>query len=964
MHDTRLIHAVTAGAGGSVHLFPGQGDFAVSALVRAVRSGGPVRDAVREVFASVDQVASERGLPALGPWLLGPSPVNGRDLAAAPTGTSQLALFATSVAVHRALCTTRGAPGAVLGVSFGEIAALTCADVLTLEDGARLAHDLARILSTCPGGLTLLACGETDALALIGRSGVAAVAVACVNDDQETVLSGPLADLSDVEKLAADHGVAAVRLRLPFSSHHPSLTDQARRFAAAIRRYPVGRPRCAVFSAVAGRAYVVGDDMARCLADCLIRPARLPAVLPAVADTCPGALLEAGTGSALAHSSRRVLADRAPAVHAPLADADFTWRPAATPAGGVESRPRRSREAAALSPVSAAGLIDAGCDPSFLDALRDALTPRPAADHQPGPVNRSRHLVHGLRRLTLGLPTARLLLSAPDRMAALHAWTAVADPALCMTAVNHYLLCLGSMAQLAPDHAALESHFDALESGRARGTYLITEVGQANSHLATGTRAEFDARTREFVLDTPEPAAAKFSSVGGMGSPQIGVALARLVVRDRDCGVFPFVVDLTDSDGPLPGVEISSVIEVGALPLDYAQIRFRRLRLPFAHWLRDSAGISADGTFHDPLGSADARLQRTLCVGRTLWGVLPTAAAAVSCEASVLALRYARQRRTQGRLAPGTPLIDYRTQQHAVLGALADSYALTCAAGQARALWAQALAAHSPTADGDGGGGGDAMTFSPWAAVSRPLAAYKAHTARAAARITAECQRRCGLAGHLDVNRLAAYHGFFHAFDPAGGDSQLIFYDLGRALADEPAPLHAPMPADLDAESPDWWPAVLRTHQRRLTRALQRSRAESGPPGTGGFTAWNPLLEHAGELGEVYAARLEAEDTVRALTHLQDPRLTAVLPTLAALHGTLSARRWAGSLLAAGTLRPRHLQHLTQVADHLCDRLLPQLTLLEDVFAHPQQIVLAPLGEPDYNQALADTLSWTPGGTP
>ncbi|MFD0573721.1 hypothetical protein ACFQ0T_36495 [Kitasatospora gansuensis] len=236
------------------------------------------------------------------------------------------------------------------------------------------------------------------------------------------------------------------------------------------------------------------------------------------------------------------------------------------------------------------------------------------------------------------------------------------------------------------------------------------------------------------------------------------------MVAGADCGVFSFVVDLVDKDGLRPGVEMSDTIELSALPLDYAQFRFHNLRLPYEHWLRDSAVIDADGVFRDPLGSPDLRLQRTLCVGQVLWAVLPSALAAISRQSAVLALRYARRRRTQGRLAPGTPLLDYRTQQHGVLGALAEAFALTCAASRSLTVLAE-----SGVAAGDGAVRevDGPMTFAPWSAVSRPLSAYKAHTVRAAARITADCQRHCGFSGHLDVNRLAAYHGFSRSFDAA-----------------------------------------------------------------------------------------------------------------------------------------------------------------------------------------------------
>ncbi|MEW1580285.1 acyltransferase domain-containing protein [Streptomyces microflavus] len=312
----------------SVHLFPGQGDFSVSSLVRAARTTPGLRTAVREVFEEVDAVAAERGLPELGRWLLGPEPPSGRDLALAATGTAQLALFGASVAVHRALSGAYGVPSAAVGVSFGEIAALTAAGVFGVADGARAAHDLAVVLASCPGGLTALSCSERSARALLEEAGAAEAVVAVVNDELSVVVAGPTAALVLVEKAAGDRRVGAVRLQLPFSSHHPALGRAAEEFAAAVRAYPRSGARFPVHSAVAGRRYGPTDDLAARLADCLVRPAAVPPVLRQVMAYRPGVLFEAGTGSALASSARSVLAaalDLAPPVRAPLTEPGFPW---------------------------------------------------------------------------------------------------------------------------------------------------------------------------------------------------------------------------------------------------------------------------------------------------------------------------------------------------------------------------------------------------------------------------------------------------------------------------------------------------------------------------------------------------------------------------------------------------------------------------------------------------------------
>jgi acyl-CoA oxidase len=325
-------------------------------------------------------------------------------------------------------------------------------------------------------------------------------------------------------------------------------------------------------------------------------------------------------------------------------------------------------------------------------------------------------------------------------------------------------------------------------------------------------------------------------------------------------------------------------------------------------------------------------------------------------------VRYARERPTQALLAPGAPLLAYRSQQRALIGAMADAYALSCAAAHARDLLQALLDAPASTS----GQAEATMGFAPWTAVSRDLSAYKAHAVRAAERVVAECQRRCGYAGLVDANRLSGYRGFQHAFDPAGGDSQLILYDLGQALVREAqetedggAEASHPAPP-YDVTDRHWWPAVLRAHESSLARRLAtvlRARRHLDA-----FEAWNPLLDLAGELGEIHAARLAAEDVPwareRFLGDLSSP-LRSVLDDLAALSVLRALQRWSGPLLSQGTLSPHDLDDIAVVTetDRLCERILPHLSKLDELFCFPDDVVCSGLGE----QGLKTDDATTPG---
>ncbi|WP_019358961.1 acyl-CoA dehydrogenase family protein [Streptomyces sp. AA1529] len=598
--------------------------------------------------------------------------------------------------------------------------------------------------------------------------------------------------------------------------------------------------------------------------------------------------------------------------------------------------------------------------------IADALgAQRPPAPCEGSSRNHRTH--HALTRLAEVLPPARELLRDREWLAALSACTVLVDPALYMTVVNHHILCLGSVAGAADEEQLgakeLARTVEALESGHRKGVFLVTEIGDATSHLALRTTAEFDPERREFVLRTPDAGAAKFSGVGVPGRPQSAVVCARLLVDGTCHGVHPFLVDLCDERSTAPGVAISGPIGVEALPLEYALVRFEGARLPYDRWLRGAASIDDAGVLHDPGGDPGLALRRTLDVGRRLWATVPTAAAAAARASAVAALQHSRHRRSHGRLAPGAPVLSYRTQQRAVLGALAEAFALDRVADTALDLWQQAENAQAGRS-ADRPAAADGAAFTPWAAVDRRLSALKASAVDGAERVTAECRRRCGVAGYLAVNRLSGYSGFADSFGAAGGDNRLVLLDVGCALAEE-RPADGP-PAGTrpppDPDDPTWWCRAVTDLEQRLAAALRAELADGRGRGLEGMDLWNPLLERARRLGEVHTLRLAAQSVAASVGTGagSDPARR----TLTALYGTTQALRLAGPLQWTGVVSARTAASLDAAADRQCARLAPHLDELATALGPPESLAPTPLTDPDYAAALRAALDRPDGGNP
>ncbi|TDE13126.1 acyltransferase domain-containing protein, partial [Actinomadura sp. 6K520] len=288
-------------------LFAGTGSAGAPDLPALARIGPGAARAAADVLDAVQEGLPRTGWPSLRAVLL-EDPGAYRAAARTP-GVAQLAAYAASVAVDRALRTAGVHPSYAVGQSFGEIAALVGAGAFAIADGARMAVSLVGVLARrgSGGGLGLLETGEDATHACIRAAAAPQVAVACLNAPSVTVVSGPDEPLERVLDTARGRGVRALRLAVPYLSHHPAMAGADDEWYEMIRRYPQRPLELPVHSPVRGRAYHDGDDLHRALADCIVKPVRLPQALRAVHDAGATVFTEAGAGDALCQCARLTL---------------------------------------------------------------------------------------------------------------------------------------------------------------------------------------------------------------------------------------------------------------------------------------------------------------------------------------------------------------------------------------------------------------------------------------------------------------------------------------------------------------------------------------------------------------------------------------------------------------------------------------------------------------------------------
>jgi acyl transferase domain-containing protein len=257
----------------TVLLFPGQGAYDDAAL----RAARPALAGVREIFERIDAVAAgiQPDAARVTQTVLDSTPPPLEELLQEAPDLLQLTIYGLSVAVHRALETAGMRPGALVGHSLGEIAALVCGGAFSLEQGAELVchrNGVLRAAVAQPGAMVALGCSAERARAMLELIGLGDVVVAADNSPKQSVVSGRRESLATVAAVARAIGVSFVEVQSPHAFHSPMLAPLVDQLAANVRHVRPAELHTPVYSPIASRWYQPGDDLPGLLASHLTRP--------------------------------------------------------------------------------------------------------------------------------------------------------------------------------------------------------------------------------------------------------------------------------------------------------------------------------------------------------------------------------------------------------------------------------------------------------------------------------------------------------------------------------------------------------------------------------------------------------------------------------------------------------------------------------------------------------------------
>jgi len=170
------------------------------------------------------------------------------------TAWTQPALFALEAALFRLGHSWGLRPSVLLGHSVGELVAAYCADVMSLEDAAKLVCARGRLMQACErgGAMISLAATEAEVHRELAEQG-ARVEVAAVNGPSQVVISGDAEPVLAIARRFEDGGRKATRLVVSHAFHSPHMDAMQAELEGVAASCQLRPPRFMIISDVTGR---------------------------------------------------------------------------------------------------------------------------------------------------------------------------------------------------------------------------------------------------------------------------------------------------------------------------------------------------------------------------------------------------------------------------------------------------------------------------------------------------------------------------------------------------------------------------------------------------------------------------------------------------------------------------------------------------------------------------------------
>ncbi|HEX3860338.1 MAG TPA: SDR family NAD(P)-dependent oxidoreductase [Stellaceae bacterium] len=350
--------------GETVFSFPGQNSFDLS-LFRDLCRDSEAQD----MLAGAEPLVRETLGTSLHRLVNGSDAESAALLASCPD-LDQFGIILSELLLARRLTAQGFVPAALIGHSFGEIAALCVGGCITPDVAMRIVAERVRALRQLagpPGGMLALSVPLARAEKALAELDVGStVCVSVINNPSQTVLSGPRAELEALVPAFAERRIGARVLASRYAYHSPGLASTARALVMGILDLPFGPPTTPVYSPILGRFYDESDTFQIALSSHLTQPVDFPKALDALVSSGMTRIVECGAGGVLTGIVKRNSLKTVEAVSAVDLMSDQSEKKAQSAPKQPLSRQRpkaitpepAAREPAALEPIA---IVSMGC---------------------------------------------------------------------------------------------------------------------------------------------------------------------------------------------------------------------------------------------------------------------------------------------------------------------------------------------------------------------------------------------------------------------------------------------------------------------------------------------------------------------------------------------------------------------------------------------------------------------------
>ncbi|WP_086932590.1 acyl-CoA dehydrogenase [Agarilytica rhodophyticola] len=527
------------------------------------------------------------------------------------------------------------------------------------------------------------------------------------------------------------------------------------------------------------------------------------------------------------------------------------------------------------------------------------------------------------------------VLANPDRLFALAEWAGLLDVSCFSIIMVHYNLTMGTFFDHALKNKGVADFVEELDSLSSFGPYMATELGYGNNVAALKTQAVYDHEEKCFYLNTPDQLSQKYMSYSGFSHiPKIAVVMARLIIKDKDYGVFPFAVRISDLDGLCEGITAIPCPEKPVQGLDNGLTSFNHIKISLNQALfGEIAEINENGEFVAKIKNVRARFLKSM--SRIMPGRLCVSSAALgggkaSCY---IALKFAQHRLTNAPGGQDTAIINFLPYQREMFINLAKIYAMSALTNNGKSRFL--------SIDGDID-----------SELTSQINLTKALVTWEMTDVIISCRERCGAQGIFSVNRITEYISLLQGLVTAEGDNQVLIATVAAQLVNmeyTPGSQVYDNGDKYDSFTPESITGLIALREKNLIKEISEHRLSFN--GTF-FDEWNSISNDAIHLSKLWGYRVAIETMINWKSESVESQ--NLIKALANLFGLYVIQKDIGWYIDSGKLSKNLLMSINKQMDGLCSELLPKVDEIIEAFGYDEDLFKSPICYPEYQRVFTD----------